>query len=287
MNRKAFYDALRPTLGAFTEPNVAGFELVLDEARRRGTPLNDLAYILATAWWETAKTMQPVREGFWLSEDWRERNLRYYPFYGRGFVQLTWEENYRKASQLYGVDLVKDPDRAMETSLAVRILFNGMNDGWFTGRDLDDYIDDIDEDDDEDLREFANARRIVNGTDKQIAIGTLALDFEAALKAAGYGAPLISIPKPEEAPIPAPIGHNGGPALDPMPARRALHPSIRSASPMAAPNGERRRRDLGSRCLDRLYPAGVHDAGNAVGRDGHRDGRGQLGRDLPGAGDAK
>src|SRR5690606_34382592 len=92
MNRKAFYDALRPTLGALTQANVVGFERYLDEALRRSTALHDLAYILATGWWETGKTMQPVREAYWLDEDWRRRNLRYYPFYGRGDVQLTWEE---------------------------------------------------------------------------------------------------------------------------------------------------------------------------------------------------
>ena len=49
------------------------------------------AYGLATAWWETNKTMQPVREAYWLSEAWRKPNLRYYPHYGRGYVQLTWK----------------------------------------------------------------------------------------------------------------------------------------------------------------------------------------------------
>src|SRR5690606_35997028 len=71
MNRKAFYDALRPTLGALTQANVVGFERYLDEALRRSTALHDLAYILATGWWETGKTMQPVREAYWLDEDWR------------------------------------------------------------------------------------------------------------------------------------------------------------------------------------------------------------------------
>ncbi|WMT90178.1 hypothetical protein [Pelagibacterium sp. H642] len=188
MNRKAFYDALRPTLGALTQANVVGFELVLDEAAKRRTPIHDLAYILATAWWESGKTMQPVREAYWLSEDWRRKNLRYYPFYGRGLVQLTWEDNYRRVGGFYGIDLVGHPDKAMEPALSVRILFDGMEQGWFTGKDLDDYIDGIDEDDDEDLREYANARRIVNGTDRQIEIGRLALMFEGALTSARYSA---------------------------------------------------------------------------------------------------
>ncbi|GHA27737.1 hypothetical protein GCM10007989_24530 [Devosia pacifica] len=202
MQRKAFYDALRPTLGALTQANVVGFELVLDEGLRRGTALHHLAYILATAWWESGRTMQPVKEAFWLSETWRKKNLRYFPYYGRGLVQLTWEENYRKASELYGVDFGANPDLVMTPKHSVNILFDGMINGWFTGRDLVDYIDDIDEADDEDLREFANARRIVNGTDKQIEIGKLALVFEAALKAARYGE-RVAIPEPTPEPRPS------------------------------------------------------------------------------------
>lgn len=188
LNRKAFYDALRPTLGALTQANVVGFEHVLNEALSRRTPIHDLAYILATAWWESGKTMQPVREAYWLSEAWRKKNLRYYPYYGRGLVQITWLENYQKASNLYGVDLVSNPDKAMDPKLSVRILFDGMDDGWFTGKALDDYIDGVDEADDEDLREYINARRIVNGTDKASEIGSLALTFERALQAARYTA---------------------------------------------------------------------------------------------------
>ncbi|MBB6357344.1 hypothetical protein ACFFTN_13740 [Aminobacter aganoensis] len=35
---------------------------MLDEAQRRGTSLRHLAYILSTAYQETAHTMQPIRE---------------------------------------------------------------------------------------------------------------------------------------------------------------------------------------------------------------------------------
>jgi peptidoglycan hydrolase-like protein with peptidoglycan-binding domain len=49
-----------------------------------------MAYVLATTQWETAQTFKPVREAFWKDEEWRRVNLaRYYPYYGRGFVQLT------------------------------------------------------------------------------------------------------------------------------------------------------------------------------------------------------
>lgn len=214
MDRKAFYDAVRPTLGALTQANVVGFELVLDEGQRRAARLHDLAYILATSWWESGRTMQPVREAFWLSETWRRKNLRYFPFYGRGLVQLTWEENYRKASELYGVDFVKHPDLVLEPRHSVNILFDGMKQGWFTGQALADHIDDFDDADDEQMREYKAARRVVNGTDRAVEIGKLAAVFETALKAASYG-PLTIPAEPIIVPQPAPIGHNGGPPLDP------------------------------------------------------------------------
>lgn len=215
MDRKAFFSALRPHVNLTTQ-NVAGTDRVLTYGEARGTPLHHFAYILATAWWETAQTMHPVVEAYWLSEDWRRRNLRYYPWHGRGLIQTTWEANYRKMGDVIGVDLIADPDKLLQWDCALPALFVGMERGLYTGRDLDDYIDLIDEDDAEDLREFTNARRIVNGSDKQVTIGKLALRFEAALKAAGYDqdadekpAPVPPKPKPD---VPAPEPENVRPS---------------------------------------------------------------------------
>ena len=58
-----------------------------------------VAYVLATTEWETAHTFKPVKEAFWLSESWRKNHLHYYPYYGRGFVQLTWKNNYEQVLQ--------------------------------------------------------------------------------------------------------------------------------------------------------------------------------------------
>jgi len=202
MDRKAFYDAARLAFGPLTATNVAGFNLVLDEAEGRKTPLWFLAKILATAWWESGKTMAPVEEGYYLGSKAEafQRKLRYYPYYGRGLVQLTWQDNYRKASEVVGVDLVANPEKALEPRISVKVLFDGMERGWFTGKRLADYIDNIDESDDEDLREFANARRVVNGTDRQVEIGQLALSFERALRAGGYSGALPPPPDADAAP---------------------------------------------------------------------------------------
>lgn len=204
-----FFKMVRQQVGALTTTNVVGFKRVLAEGERRKTPLADLAYILATGWWESGKTMAPVEEGYYLGPKAAafRRKLRYYPYYGRGLVQLTWLENYRKASKICGVDLVNNPEAALDPDISCKILFDGMERGWFTGKKLDDYIDDLDESDDEDLREYANARRIVNGTDRQVEIGQLALGFEKALRKAGYG---TSVYEPAPKPKPADAVAGGG-----------------------------------------------------------------------------
>jgi peptidoglycan hydrolase-like protein with peptidoglycan-binding domain len=69
-------------------------EAIKWECRAQGIGLNtQTAYVLATTQWETNQTFKPVREAYWLSENWRKTHLRYHPFYGRGFVQLTWKNN--------------------------------------------------------------------------------------------------------------------------------------------------------------------------------------------------
>lgn len=167
IDRRAFFDGVRPDLfgGTISQAQVEGIDAILDEWEARNlTDLRWLAYMLATTYHETNKTMQPVREAYWLSEDWRRRNLRYYPWYGRGYVQLTWEENYRKMGRLLGVDLTGNLDLAMDPHIAAAIMFEGMMQaessfGDFTGKCLEMYFNDTTDDP-------VGARRIINGTDK-------------------------------------------------------------------------------------------------------------------------
>jgi hypothetical protein len=135
IDRRTFFDGVRPLFGGLSQSQVDGMNAILD-AWERQTPTDDirwLAYMLATAFHETGRTMQPVREAYWLSEDWRRRHLRYYPYYGRGYVQLTWEANYRRAGAYVGVDLVRNPDSAMNPAFAAVIMSVGMREGWFRG----------------------------------------------------------------------------------------------------------------------------------------------------------
>lgn len=193
-NPPAFFDSVRATrvLGASLKPNqIAGLEAVLNAAKAAGWPLAFTAYALATAGHETNYTMQPVREAYWLSEKWRRNHLRYYPFYGRGYVQLTWKENYQKADRELGLGggLNANLERALEADIAAKILVKGMQEGWFAGdksgqrHTLARHLADGNAASE---AQFTSARRIINGTDKDEKIADEAIKFQTALQAGGW-----------------------------------------------------------------------------------------------------
>ena len=129
--------------------------------------VEQIQYVLATVEHETNGTFKPVKEAYWLSEKWRKKNLSYYPYYGRGFVQITHKENYEKFGELLDIDLVKEPDLALEFDNALFILIYGMKKGLFTGKKLSDYFS-------KNGSNFIGARKIINGTDKSKKIAVLA-----------------------------------------------------------------------------------------------------------------
>lgn len=188
MNREAFYVALRSRDSkAFGGPlsvnQVLGTEALLDEGERRDLPLAQLAYVLATAYHETAHTMQPIAEyGRGRDRPYGRTGKYQQAQYGRGYVQLTWDANYERADRELGLNgaLLRDFDLALKPDIAAAILFQGMIDGWFTTKKLADYISG-------DKADYFNARRIVNGTDRAGDIAEYAISFLEALEAAGYG----------------------------------------------------------------------------------------------------
>lgn len=187
MNRAAFYKTVRARLGKLTPAQVEGFETILNAIG--GNPPSYQAYQLATTWHETAKTMQPVREGLNLSDAWRKKNLRYFPWYGRGYVQLTWEANYDKAdSKLARAGLIKpgqllaNPDLAMRPDVSAYILNVGMLEGWFSGKKLSNYLP---AKGGATREQYTRARWIINIQDKADLIEDYAQVFERALMDGG------------------------------------------------------------------------------------------------------
>jgi predicted chitinase len=152
--------------------NGAGRQATIDairaECRRQGVALNaQVAYILATAEHESSFT--PIREGNYLgarAEAFR-RGLRYYLYYGRGFVQLTLPGNYEQYGTALTIPLAVDPDLALQANVALYVLVHGMMNGRFTGAPLTRYVNERGTD-------FVNARRVVNGLDRADHIADLA-----------------------------------------------------------------------------------------------------------------
>lgn len=149
--------------------------LILAECKERGVTLPaQIAYVLATTHFETAN-YTVFKEAFWLSEKWKEDNLQYYPYYGRGYILLTWKQSYEKMGKLLGVDLVGTPELAIRPDIAASIAVIGLRDGLFTGRSLSDYIT-------EDSVDFFGARRAVNGLSNSEDITSLAVDYLQKIK---------------------------------------------------------------------------------------------------------
>lgn len=175
----AFFAQVRTEFGALTTPQVEGFNVLLKHMA--AWDVDDTAYGLATAWHETNATMQPVAEAYFLgknAEAWRKKNLRYWPWYGRGYPQTTWEPNYKRADDRLGLggSLMKNPDRMLEPEVAAPTMVKGMEEGWFTGKKNSDYAP----------GEYVKRRAIINGTDEAQKVANYAYGFERALKAGGW-----------------------------------------------------------------------------------------------------
>lgn len=189
MNRAVFFAKVRATPfgGGLSQPQVDGLNKILDEwEARKLTDLRWIAYILATVFHETGRKMQPIPEG---GGEAYLRSKPYYPYYGRGLVQITWASGYAK----FGITNMAD---ALTWPVALRVLFDGMINGMFTGSALGHWFSSMTDDP-------VNARRIVNGTDKADVIAGYHRDFLAAIRDAQAGPSIIGNAGPEIVSVPA------------------------------------------------------------------------------------
>lgn len=183
IDREVFFNKIRinPFGGTLTQGQVDGCNAILDtwEARPDFTDLRWLAYMMATAKWETAHTMQPIAEyGHGAGHTYGVPDVQTgQAYYGRGLVQLTWKTNYAKMAALTGADLVTHPELALDPKIAALIMFDGMRDGLFTGVGLPWYFN-------ETVDDPVNARKIINGLDRAEEIAMIHSEFWAALRAA-------------------------------------------------------------------------------------------------------
>lgn len=257
-----------------SQTQVDMLEMILDEGKARGMDLPQLAYVLATTYHEVGSALQPRAENLNYSarrirQVWPSRfasveaakpyanhperlaNKVYggrlgngpeasgdgWRYRGRGFCQITGEASYARLSKLLDIDLVADPDRAMEPRIAAHILFEGMTRGLFTGKKLSDHLG-------VGKGDFVGARAVVNADvgSNGPKVAAYARAFEGALKAAAYDgqkSPAMSLDnrtvahasrqvaeKPVEPTSAAPGGSFRFPAeTQPLPDEKPGHPS--------------------------------------------------------------
>ena len=158
------------------------------------------AYMLATVKHECADRWQPIEEfgkgqgrqyGKPVAVKAEDGTVYRHAYYGRGYVQLTWDYNYRGNGRALGMgnQLLYQPELALDPTIAYRIMSYGMRNGGFTGKKLATYISG-------DRCDYKGARRIINGLDQWERIQGYAVRLQAIL--------LASVAAPHAAPLSAP-----------------------------------------------------------------------------------
>lgn len=198
MNRAVFYNEIRDDLfsGALSKVQVAGIEDLLNVRDRLYPTCDDrwLAYILATVYHETGRRMVPVREGFASTDEgaiaavtklYNEGRIRVnyaipvngVSYFGRGRVQNTWIDNYRKLQARFQYPFVTNPSLLISRpDIDAEVTVTGHVEGIWTGRKLSDFINDAGCD-------YKDARSII-GKDRAGDIAGYAVNFENAIHAA-------------------------------------------------------------------------------------------------------
>lgn len=193
MERTLFYNSIRKPLfhDKLSPRQFEGMEAILNACQSEAiTDTRWIAYMLGTCLWETAQTMQPIEEyGRGKKYDYGKKlKMSRKPYttpdklyYGRGYVQLTWYENYDSLGKLLKIPLLQNPELALDPTIAAKIMIHGMVRGMFTGKSLKDCFH-------AGVTDWVNARKIINGLDKANEIAAYAQHFYAGLVKAGLTA---------------------------------------------------------------------------------------------------
>lgn len=184
-DRKQFFDEYRKEFDSLNQSVVNAMEFLLSgfESNSEWNDIAKIAYAFSTIKHETAHTFLPITEygepSYFKKYDGRTDLGNNQPgdgakFKGRGYVQITGRKNYTRFAKILGIDIVKNPEMTLKSSVAFSIMTIGMHKGYFTGKKLSDYITPTKTD-------YRNARRIINGTDKAATLATYAKKFENVL----------------------------------------------------------------------------------------------------------
>lgn len=194
INKAKFYNAYRAKFGSLKQSTVDTLEAIIDEFNQHSDlRLDHAAYMLATVKHEVGNDMVPIVENMNYSakrimQVWPSRfktlndatqyahnpeklgNNVYanrlgngdsksgdgYRYRGRGIgAQFTGKVNYEKFGKMLNIDLVGNPDLAMDLGVGAKVLYVGSTQGLFTGVGLTKYINN-------NKKDYINARRVVN-----------------------------------------------------------------------------------------------------------------------------
>jgi len=176
IDRKTFFDSIRqdPFAGSLTQQQVDGMSAMLSvfEEEYGWDDLRWPANCFAQTMWETSSKMMPIEEygkgegqPYGVPDPTTKQT-----YYGRGFVQLTWRDNYAKADRIIGLTGDKSCEwnakNALDFEIAAEVLFQGMADGWFRSaggspNNLNKYFNDA-------VDDPFNAREILNGDKNKV-----------------------------------------------------------------------------------------------------------------------
>jgi len=205
--RQKFFDGYAAAFGPLKDSQRAGLEALLAaaEADAEITDIRWLAYMFATVKHECADTWLPIEEyGKGRGHSYGEPVTVTDPegrsysnaYYGRGYVQLTWDYNYRSMGSVLKNRLLYEPALALDADVAYGIMSYGMRNGSFTGAKLSRFITG-------DTCDYVNARKIINGLDQAERIAGYAQKLEPLLRdsvvAAVPGVPQPPAPPPQPA----------------------------------------------------------------------------------------
>lgn len=184
LNKEGF-DIIRVLFGGhMSQSQVDGIQSILTACNDHGiTDERHIGYMLATVFHETAKTMQPIEEylkgkgrryGTKHKRNGTAYNMPDKLYYGRGYVQITWYDNYEYLGKLIEIDLLNHPELALVPDIAAKIMITGMTKGAFTGVKLSTYFNSK-------RADPLNARKIINGNDCDTLIAGYYNSFYRAL----------------------------------------------------------------------------------------------------------
>mgnify|MGYP003515085589 CR=1 FL=1 len=104
INKQTFFENIRPLLFTnLTQLQVDSINGLFDEIEAQNvTDLKHIAYVFATAYHEamnvkTGERIVPISE---YGGEKYLKSKKYYPYYGRGFVQITWFDNYERFTKI-------------------------------------------------------------------------------------------------------------------------------------------------------------------------------------------